>query len=332
MTTPAKRWRGVQVGLPPGTATRAASSRDGHARRSGSASVRPPIHVDILGVQARVECSSALAQQLRSLFPMAPTWTRAFQALPGSTVHVCVRAASPGLYELTCDGQPVWQTHDADDVVSALEWIVSTATADRLRERLLLLHAGAVTYGESGLVFPAASGSGKTTLVAGLLTAGFRYVNDDITVVDPDSSCLVPFATSLCVKEGSWQTLAPFYPSLTSEALCLRFGQRVRYIIPSVQTWAPRPIPVRYIIAPRYQAGAETSLVPISRSAGLIRVAQQWFSPPLRRAQDFEGILTMLGEADCYDLVVGNLRQATELLLALISDATGHGARRDMDV
>jgi hypothetical protein len=247
-------------------------------------------------------------------------------------VDVRVRAVSPGLYELTCDGQPVWQTRDTDDIVSALEWIVSTATADRLRERLLLLHAGAATYGESGLVFPAASGSGKTTLVAGLVAAGFRYVNDDVTVVDPDTLCLVPFATSLCVKEGSWQTLAPLYPSLRSEAPCLRFGQRVRYIVPSVETWAPRPIRVRYIIAPRYQAGAETSLVPISRSAGLIRVAQQWFSPPLRRAQDFEGILTMLGEADCYDLVVGDLRHAPKLLLAHITDAAEHGARRDTDV
>ena len=315
-----------------GDRQRATSSQDGHTRKSGSASVRPPIQVDILGVRARVECSPALARQLRSLFPVAPTWTQAFQTLPGATVHVRVRPTSPGLYELTCDGEPVWQTHDAEDIPSALEWIVSTATADRLRERLLLLHAGSVTYGESGLVFPAASGSGKTTLVAGLLAAGFRYVNDDITVVDPDSYCLVPFATSLCVKEGSWQTLAPLYPASLAR---LHASDSVNASATSSHPWRTGP-PAQFRFGTSSPPDISLELKrrwcrshgrPVSSAW-----PSRWFSPPLRRAEDFEGILAMVGEADCYDLVVGNLRQATELLLALISDATAHGSRRDKDV
>jgi hypothetical protein len=328
MTTQANRWSDAMADSSPGAAPGATYSGDGCATLPRSAGVRSTCHIDILGVRVRVVCTPALAWKLGRLFPVAPAWTRAFQTPPGASVHVRVRSASSGPYELTCDGEPVWQTGDADELAPALEWIVSTAAADRLREGLLLLHSGAVTYGDSGLVFPAASGSGKTTLVAGLLAAGFRYVNDDITAVDPDSHCLVPFATSLCIKEGSWETLARLYPTLAGQVPGRRFGQPVRYIVPSTESWSSRPVPVRYVVAPRYLAGGRTSLAPISRSAGLVRVAQQWFSPPLRRAQDFEGILTMVGQAECYDLVVGDLQQAVALLLELISGAPDHDTRR----
>ena len=160
----------------------------------------------------RVSCPHDLAQAIRRLFPEAPAWTRAYQTQPGPTVHVRVAPTGSGSRTAWSAGSPSgrrtmrmswrqpWHGSPAPPLRSSCGRGGSCSTRCR--------HVRRVRIGLSG----PGPGSGKSTLVADLLAAWFRYVNDDITVVDPGCGILVPYATSLCIKEGSWEALMPLQP------------------------------------------------------------------------------------------------------------------------
>lgn len=59
------------------------------------------------------------------------------------------------------------------------------------------LHAGAVASGEGAILLPAPRDTGKSTLVASLLHLGFRYLSDEIGVLDPVTGRAYPFPKHL---------------------------------------------------------------------------------------------------------------------------------------
>jgi HprK-related kinase A len=69
--------------------------------------------------------------------------------------------------------------------------------------RHLLLHAGAVERDGRALVLTGASGSGKSTLAALLAARGWRFLGDELALLDPASGTLAPFPRPTSLKNAS---------------------------------------------------------------------------------------------------------------------------------
>ena len=189
---------------------------------------------------------------------------------------------------------------------------------DDIGGRYILLHGGAVARNGRALVMPAASGSGKSTLTAGLVAAGFGLASDEIAAIDPDDGLLRPFARALCVKQGSRPVLATRYPILSTAPPRYRLsGEPVWYLMPDAGGWIGAPTPVRFVVLPRYVAGAPTELTPLARSTALPRLLEQSFSLRNHGARGIGIVTALLQAADCYALTVGSLDAAIELLTRL---------------
>ncbi len=274
--------------------------------------------INVLDFRARVIAPPALLRELRASFPEPPAWSTPAAPLATTTFQLQIDTPHPGWYELAREGLPLWASGQRDEVLPYLDWAINTAAVERLGQRYLLLHAGAVARGGQGLVLPAASGSGKTTLTAALLKVGFRYLSDEVAAVEPASRRLVPFAKSLRVKQGGRRVLTPRYPDLTSSVPRRRLnGESVWYLLPPANAWPSEPMPVRYVVLPEYMPRARTTLVPLSRSAALARLLPQSFSVCTLGAGGSDALVEMLRTADCYALAAGDLDQALDLLLQL---------------
>lgn len=209
----------------------------------------------------------------------------------------------------------VWDTARRASVVPYLEWAINSAAVEHLKD-YYLLHGGAVTLDNTGMLLLADSGSGTTTLVAALLMAGCKYLSDDVSVIDPTTGCLLPFAKSLRIRDGSRTVLAPSYPELKAAS---RYrdgeGEPIWYLRPRTEWLPAAPVPLRRVFLPRYVPNATTTLDHAPRSTVLESFLAQSFNLQRHGASAIGGLARILQNVECFTLTYSDLGAAVSTLI-----------------
>src|SRR5262249_36560237 len=86
-----------------------------------------------------------------------------------------------------------------------IKHVLSEVTAKFISyySRLIWFHAGAAGRDGRAVLIIGPRGRGKSTLVTRLCAAGWTYLSDDITPVDPGSDSAYSFPTTPAVREDS---------------------------------------------------------------------------------------------------------------------------------
>ena len=207
-----------------------------------------------------------------------------------------------------------------DEIGPTVKWLVWEAALNSHRF-FLNIHAGVVSDGKNVLMLPAAPGSGKSSLTAALSRSGLDYFSDEVVVLEEPDLSARPIPLAICVKSTGWDLMAPFFPKLKTLKVHRRGdGKIVRYIPPppfKLGSRRERIYPVRRIVFPKYIAGSETALTPLSRVEALNRLMEECLAIPvpltLRRIQR---LVRWIKGIDCYDLKMSTLDQAVRLVRA----------------
>jgi hypothetical protein len=181
---------------------------------------------------------------------------------------------------------------------------------------LAIVHAGALAGPAGALVLPGTSGSGKSTLTAALVRAGLGYLSDDIAALDGRTGSVLPVPFAVSVKEGAWPVLKRTYPELAGLPVHTDDVRRWRYLDLAAHRAPLAGCPLGAIVFPRYQAGAKTSLSPVSpldALEGLVQ-ARCWIS--LERS-DVEAMLKLLRRLPVHRLEYGLHQDAVSICLEL---------------
>lgn len=204
-------------------------------------------------------------------------------------------------------------------VVATLLWHVNRRAIES-GDDFVLVHAGAVEWDGRAALFPAAMDSGKTTLVAGLVRAGARYLTDEAAAIDPHTLDVHPFPKSLTVGVGSWEALADLTPTVDPEVtrryLLTEWHIDARTIRPDAMAPAT---PAAFVIAPRYERGAVTTLLPMTRAEAVMEMGQNSFNLSSHGRQGVEALAMVARRSTCHRLVVGDLDVACARLRDVLS-------------
>ncbi len=239
----------------------------------------------------------------------------------GPTYEVGRAADGSGRFEVELGGECVQRANSLGPLIDFVLWDASTKAVEHA-EGYLVLHAGAVSWRDHGILVPAPPDSGKTTLAAGLTVAGCSYLTDEAALVHLGSRRLHPFPRALWLEDPSISALARLgwhRPATPSDL------GRSRHV--SADDLRPgsvgRTCRIRYVIAPRYRRGSATALELMSRAEAIVLLAENSLNLRGFGAEGLRVLRDVVRGAECYRLRMGELGAAVERVMDVVEEGVG---------
>jgi HprK-related kinase A len=223
------------------------------------------------------------------------------------------------------DGHEPFYPLPAAEAGPLFEWGLNWCVAQRALG-LLVMHAAVVANAEGdAIMMPGFPGAGKSTLCASLvLLQHWRLLSDELTLLEPATGLVQPHPRPISLKNRSIEVVRGFAGArLGPVYLGTRKGDITHAACPEDSVArAAEPARVRWVLFPRFEAGAEPRIEEIGRAEAFVLVSEQSFNNERMGEVGFEALCALLGGARCYELVYGS----TEEALSLVKRATGDGA------
>ncbi len=217
--------------------------------------------------------------------------------------------------EFSIDGERPFEPLPRDQAPAFLEWGLNWAVAATCHQ-WLTIHAASLERNGSAVILPAPPGSGKSTLCAALAHRGWRLLSDELTLIDPRTTSAHALARPINLKNASIDVIRQFEPGTVwgPETYDTAKG-RVTHLRPPPDSVArmEEPAAPRWIVFPRYAAGAEPMLTPRGKARTFIHFAQNSFNYSPMGCAGFQITGELVSRCDCYDFVYSRLDDALEV-------------------
>lgn len=221
------------------------------------------------------------------------------------------------------DGEAPFEPLPRDQAPAMLEWGLNWSLAASAHQ-WLNIHAASLERQGLAVVLPAPPGSGKSTLCAAMALRGWRLLSDELTLIEPETLQLRALARPINLKNASIDLIRAFDGSTrwAPETYDTSKG-RVTHLKPPTDSVrrmqeAARP---RWIVFPRYVAGAEPLLRPRSKVQTFAHFAENAFNYSILGELGFRTVSRLLQQCDCYDFEYSRLEDALEVFDWLVDGA-----------
>lgn len=210
--------------------------------------------------------------------------------------------------------------HEVEFAASMLDFVLADVTIQSVErmEDHVGLHAAAAAWERQGIILPGEPDAGKTTLVAGLTQVGFAYLSDEAALIDPLTGLLHPFPRALAMDARSVDVIPGLRAKLPPDQdqfMRFRFHVAPDDLRPGA---VGRPCRVHYVIAPKYESGAVTSLEPMTRAEALMMLAENSFNFVRFGARAVDSLHGVLEGVKCYRLRMGSLEDGIRKVLDVV--------------
>ena len=273
----------------------------------------------IAGVAIRVKSNSEQTiQRIRTVFP----GYLSVPPCPHPITYLVERSNGKGTLQnrsyLLRDGRGklYCETVGAVDLIPCLERLVLFRVLEEL-EHLFQIHAGAVERGGKAVLLPAPAGSGKTLLVLGLVKSGFKFLSDDVALVDMEKASLQPFPVSPVVKGYAFSLLRELDLSIGADIYRNPLdGEKLYYF--NLTDISPDPVglpsSVRFIFFPHHDPAVESCLRPVSRAEAAARIIENSLNFDASADCFLDLVTRLVAGTDCFDLRFKQIGEALRII------------------
>lgn len=204
------------------------------------------------------------------------------------------------------------------------EWVMNWCVSNHAHG-YLIVHAAVIEKNGRAAILPAPPGSGKSTLCAALVMRGWRLLSDELALLRLEDGLLAPLPRPVSLKNASLDIIRDFAPEAQfgTPAHGTAKGTVGHLQAPAASVRrAAEPARPAWVVFPRYEAGANTSMTPVPQAHTFMRLAENAFNYAMLGEAGF----TLLGRlvdacAGC-DFVYSRLEEA----IATFDALAGEGA------
>lgn len=190
-----------------------------------------------------------------------------------------------------------------------LNWCIATLSGAHT-----VIHSAVVERGGDALVLPGQPGAGKSTLCAALALTHWRLLSDELTIISQQTDCVQAMPRPISLKGTSIDLVRNgFAQAVLSRAVHDTHKGSIAYVQPprsAVQAW-DQTAKVGYVVFPRYVAGTDFFVEPISRAQALAELMKHTFNVGLLGQQGFESLARAIAGARCYAVEYPDLASIT---------------------
>lgn len=215
------------------------------------------------------DCSRDLAA-IVSLYPIT-------NAKPDITFSITTHNTHIHLF---INGKHQWGGNDAGEVVAGFEVFLYTHIVETLIPKLESLHAASIAIGNKACLFAGISDAGKSSLCTKAILSGFKYLSDEFSLLSEQGTITAfPRPLQWGKEEHPAFSRAEMQTSPLLNHATFQFPDTKGKIIKTL-LWLPQrvqytPLPLQWVIFPRYQASAKPAeLTPIRRGEALMELPQ----------------------------------------------------------
>jgi len=217
--------------------------------------------------------------------------------------------------------EPLPLTHAYPQLEWAMNWCLTTQA-----HHYLMLHSAVVERNGFAAVLPAPPGSGKSTLCAGLVNRGWRLLSDEVALIALTEATVAPAARPISLKNQSIDVMRDYAPEArftpvtdgTSKGSVTHMKAPAAHVARMHELALPR-----WVIFPKYLAGAPATLTPHSRALSMLELGSNSFNYTLLGRSGFESLARVVAGCDCYQFSYSHLDEAVAQFDAL-AEAAGH--------
>lgn len=186
-----------------------------------------------------------------------------------------------------------------------LNWCVATASGAHT-----VIHSAVVERDGQALVLPGSPGSGKSTLCAALALGNWRLLSDELTIVSQIDGRVQPAPRPISLKNASIDVIKSHVPlaDMTQPVVDTHKGA-IAYARPpkSAVGAVDQPVPIGYVVFPKFRAGVQLDFEPLSRAEALTELMENTFNVGLMGADGFTALAHAMAHAKCYAVEYGDL-------------------------
>lgn len=219
------------------------------------------------------------------------------------------------------DGEEPFFPLPAAQSAPLFEWGLNWCVAQRPLGQLVM-HAAVVAQGDAALMMPGFPGAGKSTLCASLVhLAGWRLLSDELAILDPASGALLPHPRPISLKNASIDVVRAFAGARLGPVFRdTRKGDITHAAAPAAsQQQAEQPARVRWVVFPRFEAGATPRCEALSRAEAFVLISEQSFNNERMGEVGFDALCALLTGAECYEMVYGSTADALALVSQVVA-------------
>ena len=210
------------------------------------------------------------------------------------------------------DGMHPFKPLPRDQAFPMLEWGLNWCVSTQAHH-YLIIHAAVVEKNGLAAILPAPPGSGKSTLTAGLVLSGWRLLSDELTLINRKTGLIQPLPRPVSLKNQSIDIIRLFDPDAyinrpshdTVKGTVAHMRPPRDSVLRQHETARPG-----WVIFPKWEAGAATTLTPRSQAQTFMFLAQNAFNYSHLGADGFRVGAALIDQTHCYDFHYSDLREA----------------------
>ncbi|MBY0238424.1 MAG: HprK-related kinase A [Burkholderiaceae bacterium] len=216
------------------------------------------------------------------------------------------------------DGETVFQPLPLAHAFPMLEWGMNWCVANRAH-RYLMIHAAVLERDGRAVILPAPPGSGKSTLCAALAYRGWRLLSDELTLIRPEDGMIEPVPRPVSLKNASIDVMRRYLVGSDQAVFTTPVDTTVKGMVAHLR--APGDAVARsgacarpaWIVFPRYQAGAPSTLAALPSAHTHMDLAKNAFNYSLLGARGFDMLADMVGNVRGFRYTYSALDEAMDV-------------------